>query len=33
MIEGAGHFPWLDAPDRYAAVIDAFVATVATGTV
>jgi pimeloyl-ACP methyl ester carboxylesterase len=27
MIDGAGHFPWLDAPERYAAVIAAFVAT------
>jgi proline iminopeptidase len=26
VIEGAGHFPWLDVPDRYAAVIGAFVA-------
>ena len=26
VIEGAGHFPWLDAPDRYAARIGAFVA-------
>jgi proline iminopeptidase len=26
IIEGAGHFPWLDAPDRYWPVIEAFVA-------
>ncbi|HEX5823167.1 MAG TPA: alpha/beta hydrolase [Candidatus Limnocylindrales bacterium] len=25
VIEGAGHFPWLDAPDRYWPVIEAFV--------
>lgn len=27
------HFPWLDVPDRYAAVISAFVTAVATGTI
>ena len=27
VIEGAGHFPWLDVPDRYGSVISAFVAT------
>ena len=26
VIEGAGHFPWKDAPDRYWPLIDAFVA-------
>jgi pimeloyl-ACP methyl ester carboxylesterase len=25
VIEGAGHFPWLDVPDRYGSVISAFV--------
>jgi hypothetical protein len=25
VIECAGHFPWLDAPDRYSSVIEAFV--------
>ena len=25
VIEGVGHFPWLDAPDRYWPVIEAFV--------
>ncbi len=25
VIEGAGHFPWLDAPDRYWQVIEDFV--------
>jgi len=28
VIEGAGHFPWLDVPDRYDSVIGAFVAAV-----
>jgi pimeloyl-ACP methyl ester carboxylesterase len=27
VIEGAGHFPWLDSPDRYWSLIDAFVTT------
>jgi pimeloyl-ACP methyl ester carboxylesterase len=27
VIEGAGHFPWLDAPDRYFSTVRAFVAT------
>jgi len=27
VIEGAGHFPWLDAPDRYFSTVQAFVAT------
>jgi pimeloyl-ACP methyl ester carboxylesterase len=26
VIEGAGHFPWLDAPDRYFSAVAAFVA-------
>lgn len=26
VIEGAGHFPWKDVPDRYGEVIEAFVA-------
>jgi len=26
VIEGAGHFPWLDAPDRYWPMIEDFVA-------
>ena len=26
IIEGAGHFPWLDAPDRYWPVVEDFVA-------
>jgi len=26
VIEGAGHFPWKDVPDRYWAVIEGFVA-------
>lgn len=26
VIKGAGHFPWLDAPDRYWPVIDGFIA-------
>jgi pimeloyl-ACP methyl ester carboxylesterase len=25
VIEGVGHFPWLDAPERYWPVIEAFV--------
>jgi pimeloyl-ACP methyl ester carboxylesterase len=25
VIEGAGHFPWKDAPDRYWAIIEEFV--------
>ncbi len=25
VIEGAGHFPWLDTPDRYWSLIEAFV--------
>ena len=25
VIAGAGHFPWLDVPDRYWPVIEAFV--------
>ena len=29
VIEGAGHFPWLDVPDRYWPVIEAFVTDVA----
>lgn len=28
VIEGAGHFPWLDLPDRYWSLISAFVTTV-----
>jgi pimeloyl-ACP methyl ester carboxylesterase len=28
MIEGAGHFPWLDAPDRYWSVLRSFLAAV-----
>jgi pimeloyl-ACP methyl ester carboxylesterase len=27
VIEGVGHFPWLDAPDRYFSTVRAFVAT------
>jgi len=27
VIEGAGHFPWLDAPDQYFSTVRAFVAT------
>jgi pimeloyl-ACP methyl ester carboxylesterase len=27
VIEGVGHFPWLDAPDRYFSTVGAFVAT------
>jgi proline iminopeptidase len=27
VIQGAGHFPWLDAPDRYFSAVRAFVAT------
>jgi pimeloyl-ACP methyl ester carboxylesterase len=27
VLEGVGHFPWLDAPDRYWPVIEEFVAT------
>jgi pimeloyl-ACP methyl ester carboxylesterase len=27
VIEGAGHFPWLDDPDRYFPIIQAFVST------
>jgi len=27
VIEGAGHFPWLDLPDRYFSLITAFVTT------
>jgi pimeloyl-ACP methyl ester carboxylesterase len=30
VIEGAGHFPWLDVPDRYFSLLSAFVTT-ATG--
>lgn len=26
VLEGAGHFPWKDAPERYFAVIAEFVA-------
>ena len=26
VIEGAGHFPWLDVPDRYWSLVEAFVA-------
>ena len=29
VVEGTGHFPWLDAPERYWPVIEAFVADVA----
>lgn len=25
VLEGAGHFPWLDVPDRYWTVIRAFI--------
>jgi pimeloyl-ACP methyl ester carboxylesterase len=25
VIDGAGHFPWLDVPDRYWPVIEGFV--------
>jgi pimeloyl-ACP methyl ester carboxylesterase len=28
VLEDAGHFPWLDVPDRYWSVIDSFLATV-----
>lgn len=31
VIEGAGHFPWLDAPDRYWAIISEFVESAAGG--
>ena len=31
ILPGAGHFPWLDDPDRYFALVDVFVAGVATG--
>jgi pimeloyl-ACP methyl ester carboxylesterase len=31
VIEGAGHFPWLDAPDRYSSVIEAFVTSATPG--
>jgi pimeloyl-ACP methyl ester carboxylesterase len=27
VIEGAGHFPWMDAPDRYWPLMTDFVAT------
>jgi pimeloyl-ACP methyl ester carboxylesterase len=27
VIDGAGHFPWKDTPDRYWAVVDKFVMT------
>ncbi|HEV8281024.1 MAG TPA: alpha/beta hydrolase [Candidatus Limnocylindrales bacterium] len=27
VIDGAGHFPWLDAPDRYFSTVKTFVAT------
>ena len=30
VIEGAGHFPWKDAPDRYLPVIESFVVDVRT---
>lgn len=32
VIEGAGHFPWLDLPDRYCSLITAFVTTATPGT-
>jgi len=31
VLDGAGHFPWLDAPDRYWPLISGFVAEVAGG--
>ena len=31
ILPGAGHFPWLDDPDRYFALVDDFVDAVATG--
>jgi pimeloyl-ACP methyl ester carboxylesterase len=31
VIEGAGHFPWKDAPERYWPVLTEFVAGVAAG--
>jgi pimeloyl-ACP methyl ester carboxylesterase len=30
VIDGAGHFPWLDAPERYWSVLTSFVASVTT---
>ena len=31
ILEGAGHFPWLDVPDRYFGVVRAFVSEVSSG--
>ena len=31
VIEGVGHFPWLDAPDRYWSIVNAFIDEVAAG--
>ena len=31
ILPGAGHFPWLDDPHRYFALVDDFVDAVATG--
>jgi len=31
VIEGVGHFPWLDAPERYWSIVNAFVDDVAAG--
>jgi pimeloyl-ACP methyl ester carboxylesterase len=28
MVEGAGHFPWHDAPDRYWSAVGSFLAAV-----
>ena len=31
VLEGAGHFPWLDVPDRYWSVIDSYLAALGEG--